>query len=106
MKLELRRRRSCHACWTRRRFRPVPLDPPLGLTLPLLSYVIPAHAPWDEGCDFGVGRKGREAVLGPSLTTTAQTGSRVNMATCADILRSEFPEIDGQVFDYVTGERN
>ncbi|XP_074045720.1 ATP-binding cassette sub-family F member 3 isoform X1 [Macrotis lagotis] len=25
------------------------------------------------------------------------------MATCADILRSEFPEIDGQVFDYVTG---
>uniref|UniRef100_A0A4X2M1P6 ATP binding cassette subfamily F member 3 n=1 Tax=Vombatus ursinus TaxID=29139 RepID=A0A4X2M1P6_VOMUR len=27
------------------------------------------------------------------------------MATCADILRSEFPEIDGQVFDYVTGER-
>lgn len=29
-----------------------------------------------------------------------------NMATCAEILRSEFPEIDGQVFDYVTGERN
>ena len=28
------------------------------------------------------------------------------MATCAEILRSEFPEIDGQVFDYVTGERN
>ncbi|KAH0512615.1 ATP-binding cassette sub-family F member 3 [Microtus ochrogaster] len=27
----------------------------------------------------------------------------MNMATCADILRSEFPEIDGQVFDYVTG---
>lgn len=26
------------------------------------------------------------------------------MATCAEILRSEFPEIDGQVFDYVTGE--
>ncbi|XP_005383403.1 PREDICTED: ATP-binding cassette sub-family F member 3 [Chinchilla lanigera] len=25
------------------------------------------------------------------------------MATCAEILRSEFPEIDGQVFDYVTG---
>ncbi|XP_036623676.1 ATP-binding cassette sub-family F member 3 isoform X1 [Trichosurus vulpecula] len=25
------------------------------------------------------------------------------MATCADILKSEFPEIDGQVFDYVTG---
>ncbi|XP_019651350.1 ATP-binding cassette sub-family F member 3 isoform X3 [Ailuropoda melanoleuca] len=24
------------------------------------------------------------------------------MATCAEILRSEFPEIDGQVFDYVT----
>lgn len=53
-----------------------------------------------------MGRKGREAVLGLSLTTTAQTVSRVNMATCADILRSEFPEIDGQVFDYVTGERN
>lgn len=29
-----------------------------------------------------------------------------NMATCAEILRSEFPEIDGQVFDYVTGEPN
>lgn len=29
-----------------------------------------------------------------------------NMATCAEILRSEFPEIDGQVFDYVTGERH
>lgn len=29
-----------------------------------------------------------------------------NMATCAEILRSEFPEIDGQVFDYVTGKRN
>lgn len=29
-----------------------------------------------------------------------------NMATCAEILRSEFPEIDGQVFDYVTGELN
>lgn len=29
-----------------------------------------------------------------------------NMATCAEILRSEFPEIDGQVFDYVTGETN
>lgn len=28
------------------------------------------------------------------------------MATCAEILRSEFPEIDGQVFDYVTGELN
>jgi hypothetical protein len=28
------------------------------------------------------------------------------MATCAEILRSEFPEIDGQVFDYVTGEPN
>ncbi|KAB1283291.1 ATP-binding cassette sub-family F member 3 [Camelus dromedarius] len=26
-----------------------------------------------------------------------------NMATCAEILRSEFPEIDVQVFDYVTG---
>ncbi|XP_028925834.1 ATP-binding cassette sub-family F member 3 isoform X1 [Ornithorhynchus anatinus] len=25
------------------------------------------------------------------------------MATCAEILRSEFPDIDGQVFDYVTG---
>ena len=29
-----------------------------------------------------------------------------NMATCAEILRSEFPEIDGQVFDYVTGKPN
>lgn len=29
-----------------------------------------------------------------------------NMATCAEILRSEFPEIDGQVFDYVTGKQN
>ncbi|XP_037010727.2 ATP-binding cassette sub-family F member 3 isoform X1 [Artibeus jamaicensis] len=28
------------------------------------------------------------------------------MATCAEILRSEFPEIDGQVFDYVTGVLN
>lgn len=28
------------------------------------------------------------------------------MATCAEILRSEFPEIDGQVFDYVTGKPN
>ncbi|XP_038605425.1 ATP-binding cassette sub-family F member 3 isoform X1 [Tachyglossus aculeatus] len=25
------------------------------------------------------------------------------MATCGEILRSEFPDIDGQVFDYVTG---
>lgn len=26
------------------------------------------------------------------------------MASCADILRSEFPELDGEVFAYVTGE--
>uniref|UniRef100_A0A493SSS6 ABCF3 PWI-like helical bundle domain-containing protein n=1 Tax=Anas platyrhynchos platyrhynchos TaxID=8840 RepID=A0A493SSS6_ANAPP len=25
------------------------------------------------------------------------------MASCADILRSEFPELDGEVFAYVTG---
>lgn len=72
----------------------------------LPSYVITALAPCAEGgCDFGEG-EGKEAVLGQGLITTAQTGSRMNMATCADILRSEFPEIDGQVFDYVTGERN
>lgn len=27
------------------------------------------------------------------------------MASCSDILRSEFPELDGEVFAYVTGER-
>lgn len=30
VKLELRRRRACHACWTPRRLRPVPLGRPLG----------------------------------------------------------------------------
>lgn len=27
------------------------------------------------------------------------------MATYVDILKSEFPEIDSEVFDYITGER-
>lgn len=27
------------------------------------------------------------------------------MASCADILRSEFPDLDGEVFAYLTGER-
>lgn len=86
-------RPASHAPWAPRRL--------------LLSYVIIALAPWKErGVRFRGGGEGKEAVLGLGLITTAQTGSRMNMATCADILRSEFPEIDGQVFDYVTGKRN
>lgn len=27
------------------------------------------------------------------------------MATYVDILKSEFPEIDAELFDYITGER-
>lgn len=33
------------------------------------------------------------------------SGSGSAMASCADILRSEFPDLDGEVFAYVTGER-
>lgn len=33
-----------------------------------------------------------------------QEPRRWNMATYVDILKSEFPEIDTEVFDYITGE--
>lgn len=66
-----------------------------------LAYVIATHVPGGDprpcelpGAGLGRGVYGACAGREPSR----------NMATCAEILRSEFPEIDGQVFDYVTGE--
>lgn len=45
----------------------------------------------------------------PSLPAPSGGGSagraRPAMASCADILRSEFPDLDGELFAYVTGER-
>lgn len=70
---------------------------------PRLSYVSTTHALWKEGPVLGNG-KGR--ALAEVSARLRRREPNWNMATCAEILRSEFPEIDGQVFDYVTGERN
>lgn len=38
-----------------------------------------------------------------SVARRSGAGPGRDMASCADILRSEFPELDGEVFAYVTG---
>ncbi|XP_036208754.1 ATP-binding cassette sub-family F member 3 isoform X2 [Myotis myotis] len=67
---------------------------------PRFTYVTTTHAPCKEGRALGEGQGWALAGVSPRLRGREPD---CNMATCAEILRSEFPEIDGQVFDYVTG---
>lgn len=61
----------------------------------------------------GLLQTGNETLLLPSSTTVAHIGACVwrqrpgpgIMATYVDILKSEFPEIDTELFDYITGKR-